>query len=220
MPLPQSKEPRNPYKLPKGSISEVAEHFNVKRATISVIWKRGKESLENGGILNVASKKKGVAGRKKKALEIDKFKEIPLTFRKNIRSIAAKMDIPKSAIHRRFKEGVIKRHSNSVKPFLTEKNKIERVQFCLSKIDPCSRNFSFQDSMNTIHIDEKWFYISENKANFYLAADEDPPLRTVKSKRFMTKVMFIAAVARPRHDTSRNCQFDGKIGIFPFICIS
>ncbi|CAM9323168.1 unnamed protein product [Pylaiella littoralis] len=28
--------------------------------------------------------------------------------------------------------------------------------------------------------------------------------------------MFLAAVARPRYDSSRNRQFDGKIGIYPF----
>lgn len=31
-----------------------------------------------------------------------------------------------------------------------------------------------------------------------------------------TKVMFVAAVARPRFDVNGNEEFSGKIGIFPF----
>lgn len=60
------------------------------------------------------------------------------------------------------------------------------------------------------------------KANnrYYLAPGEDPPHRTSKSKRFITSAMFVqVAVARPRFDTVRNCiTFDGRIGIFPFVC--
>ncbi|XP_027109397.1 uncharacterized protein [Coffea arabica] len=40
-------------------------------------------------------------------------------------------------------------------------------------------------------------------------------MRTCRSKKFIVKVMFLAAVARPRFDCSRNKNFDGKIG-FPF----
>ena len=42
------------------------------------------------------------------------------------------------------------------------------------------------------------------------------PLWPNQPKSHIQKVMFLAAVARPRHDTSRNREFSGKIGIFPF----
>ena len=45
---------------------------------------------------------------------------------------------------------------------------------------------------------------------------EPPPVRKVQSKRFITKVMFIAAVARPRHNPATNSAFDGKIGLWAF----
>ena len=38
----------------------------------------------------------------------------------------------------------------------------------------------------------------------------------VHSKRFMKKIIFIAALARPRFDASCNMIFDGKVGIWPF----
>ena len=43
-----------------------------------------------------------------------------------------------------------------------------------------------------------------------------PPVRKVQSKRFITKVMFIAAVARSRHNPATNSAFDGKIGLWAF----
>ncbi|KAJ0035496.1 hypothetical protein Pint_25039 [Pistacia integerrima] len=70
---------------------------------------------------------------------------------------------------------------------------------------------------NIIHVDEKWFYMTKQSEKCYLLPDEDEPLRTCKSKTFITKVMFLAAVTRPRFDESGNELFSEKIGIFPFI---
>ena len=53
--------------------------------------------------------------------------------------------------------------------------------------------------------------------NYYLVPGETPPHRTCKSKRYITKVMFMCAVARPRWDSHAKREFDGKIGIWPFI---
>ena len=47
--------------------------------------------------------------------------------------------------------------------------------------------------------------------------DEEVPHRTCQSKRFITKVMFMAAVARPRGDVGSEDYFNGKIGIWPFV---
>jgi hypothetical protein len=64
-----------------------------------------------------------------------------------------------------------------------------------------------------VHIDEKWFYLTKTKQNYYQLSEEEPILRQVQSKRFITKVMFIAAVARQRWDPNRKLMFDGKLGI-------
>ncbi|GJV31379.1 hypothetical protein Tco_1391779 [Tanacetum coccineum] len=78
-----------------------------------------------------------------------------------------------------------------------------------------SANPTFQDMFNVIHIDEKWFYMSKPSKRYYIVPGEEEPLRTCKSKMFLTKVMFLAAVARLWFDTSGNEFFLGKIGIFP-----
>ncbi len=71
--------------------------------------------------------------------------------------------------------------------------------------------------MDQVHIDEKWFYITEQTAYLLLVPGEEPPHRTAKSNGFITKVMFMCAVAAPRHDTVKNQFFDGKLGVWPFV---
>ncbi|XP_042036579.1 uncharacterized protein LOC121782691 [Salvia splendens] len=69
---------------------------------------------------------------------------------------------------------------------------------------------------NTVHIDEKWFYMTNASDRYYLLPDEDEPYRSCESKRFITKVMFMCAVSRSQFGTDGQTIFDGKIGIFPF----
>ena len=52
-----------------------------------------------------------------------------------------------------------------------------------------------------------------------MAIDEDKPERTTKSKNFIDKVMFLAAIERPRYDGDGNVTFSGKIGLFPFTSV-
>ena len=66
-----------------------------------------------------------------------------------------------------------------------------------------------------IHIDKKWFYLTKDGQCFIIAADEAEPYRHVQHKSFLTKIMFLCVVARPRYDTNKNTWFDGKIGIWP-----
>ncbi|GJS86813.1 hypothetical protein Tco_0769449, partial [Tanacetum coccineum] len=120
-------------------------------------------------------------------------------------------------MHRRIKEGALRPHTNAIKPILTNENRKTRLEFCLAMINPplSSANPTFKDMFNVIHIDEKWFYMSKPSKRYYLFPGEEEPLRTCKSKTFLTKVMFLAAVARPQFDASGNEIFSGKIGIFP-----
>ena len=61
--------------------------------------------------------------------------------------------------------------------------------------------------MDRVHIDKKWFYITEENQSYYMLPDETPSHRQPKSKRFVTKAIFLAAVAQPRFDTQKsNCS--------------
>ncbi|KAF0733941.1 hypothetical protein AaE_009173 [Aphanomyces astaci] len=111
----------------------------------------------------------------------------------------------------------LKLKSSHSKPYLTDANKITRMKHALAFLQPSSNETIF-DSMNSyVHVDEKWFYLTTVKKCFYAYDDEELPKRQLKSKRFITKVMFLAAVARPRYDPHKKGFFDGKIGIWPFV---
>lgn len=70
---------------------------------------------------------------------------------------------------------------------------------------------------NGIYVDEKWFHMTKTSTKFYLAQNEAKFLHSFKSKKFITKVRFLAAVVRPRKDYSWNQWFDEKLRISPFI---
>nr|GEU91163.1 hypothetical protein [Tanacetum cinerariifolium] len=203
--------------LKKGSIIKLARQYGVCERTISRIWHRAKLQVLQGSMVDVSSKKPSVVGRKRIHIDFAQVSQIPLRRRSNTRSLTKLIDVPKSTIYRRIKEGALIPHTNAVKPLLTKANKKVWVNFCLSMITPSLRGASptFYNMHNIIHIDEKWFYISKATKHYYLVPGEEEPLRTCKSKTFMTKVMFLAMVARPRFDAFGNEIFSGKISISP-----
>ena len=203
--------------LKRGAINALAKQYDVNRAAIRRVWTRGLYSIVDGNTLMIASSKNVQCGRKKKDLQdqISTISEIPLNLRGTIRSTSAAMGISSTTLHARIKEGLIRTHKNSVKPFLTDKNIQSRLEFCLDHVQTDA--MMFKEMMDVVHVDEKWFYMNQNRRRYYLGPDEEDPHRTTKSKRFGTKVMFLAAVARPRWDTGRKKRFDGKLGIWPFV---
>ena len=208
---------KNGHDLCRGAIQEVAAQFGVGRNTIGRIWARAKQSVADGSPLMDVSSRKNRRGRKKKdyAAELAAFPEIPLRQRATLRSAAHASGIPRTTLWKKLSEGRIRAHTNSIKPTLTEENKMKRAEFCQAHVNAQTR--LFDDMEDVIHVDEKWFYITQTARKFYLLNDEPDPYRTTKSKRFVTKVMFLAAVARPRWDRCRNSYFSGKLGVWPFV---
>lgn len=209
---------KNGHKLKKGAINETAAAFDVSRLTVSNIWREAKSQIQSGALCaDVSSKKKGNCGRKRKdySANINNIENIPLNKRSTIRSLSSACQIPPTTLFKRFKEGKqIRRISSTLKPLLTEENKKERLRFCMSNVKP---NKMFEEFYDRVHIDEKWFYLTQDKRNYYVLHNEEAPLRACKSKRFIPKIMFMAAVARPRYDHHRKQFFDGKIGLWPFV---
>ncbi|EEE54315.1 hypothetical protein OsJ_01270 [Oryza sativa Japonica Group] len=176
------------------------EHANDNVA-IQRIWKRAKICHEQGITVNVDSRKHGNSRRKKVEIDLSVIAAIPLHQRSTIRSLAQALGVSKSTLHRWFKEGLIRRHSNSLKPYLKEANKKERLQWCVSMLDPHTlpNNPKFIEMENIIHIDEKWFNASKKEKTFYLYPGEKEPYFTVHNKNAIDKVMFLSAVAKPRY---------------------
>ncbi|KAF0688357.1 Aste57867_20021 [Aphanomyces stellatus] len=209
--------------LPYGAITGVARHYMCHRATISRLWSRARLSVDNGApVADIAARIQGNSGAKRKrtADEIEQaIKAAPHDDRQTLRGLEVHSGIKKTAIIRHMKKKKkLKAKSNYVKPLLTQANKMTRLRFALNCLLPGPRGTHFFENMNNrVHIDEKWFFLTKVKKRFYVYEDEAVALRACKSKRFITKVMFLAAVARPRYDPHRRCVFDGKLGIWPFV---
>jgi hypothetical protein len=210
-------------KLPHGAQAEVAKIMDVNRSTVNHLWKQVSKYVQNGRIQDwkhVESKSclrncftKYVPDLLKEAIE-----EVPIHMRKNMRAVAAQVEVPLSTLLR-YKDSngnpLICRKASTVKPVMSMENRTKRVLFALDQIDHTHRSHHFKDFHNTVYIDEKWFRCTKPKFHYYMTEDERPPDRQAVSKRKIEKVMFLCAVTRPRYDPHTKESFDGKIGIWP-----
>ncbi|CEG35741.1 uncharacterized protein PHALS_05143 [Plasmopara halstedii] len=208
---------------PPGAIGSSATKYGCSTDQISRLWRRTTKDIKAGEPINYNSGRKGKSGRKTRltpefrhALN-DAIELIPLEDRSDIRTLANTLGIPKSTLHDYFLAGVFRCHTARAKPMLTDKQRIDRVKFAASFVQRgpgvCIR---FDSMMEYVHLDEKWFYLKKDKQRFYLGEHEEEPYITVKNKNYMIKVMFLAAVARPRWSAKNHCIWDGKIGVWPF----
>lgn len=195
-------------RLPRGVCAEAAQEFNVSVEQVTRLYSKYRKHGEAAAIM----KHRDQCGRKPADIDLDKLKSIDFHKRGTVRSAAKQLGIPKSTLQNHITYGTFKILRSPVKPLLREDNKLQRIQYCLNKLipNPVHGIATFVDDFNTIHVDEKWFFQTTVVRKVIGAPDEVVPHRQVQSKRFITKVMFMCAVARPRND------FDGKIGIWPF----
>ncbi|KAJ0399017.1 hypothetical protein ATCC90586_009022 [Pythium insidiosum] len=113
-------------------------------------------------------------------------------------------------------EDELKRKGSRLRPLLTPEQEVARLHWILSWLMETEEGAVIVDMNNVVHIDEEWFNEDSDKKTYYVFEGETLPHRMVHSKRFMGKIMFPAAVARPRYDYHRKAMFTGKIGIWPF----
>ncbi|KAK1943474.1 hypothetical protein P3T76_004870 [Phytophthora citrophthora] len=210
-------------RLPRAVISAAADKFQVHRNTVSRIWNQMKTAMDAGASADVVmkqalSKKRGNCGRKKKdySAALEKVKQLPLNQRGSLRALSTAVGVPRTTLFRLLKDDTDSNPTdtadcehqettsnepkttiaNAIKPALSDKNKRDRLRFCFSKMQP---NGVFDDMYNVVHINTKWCLL--------------PSSRNTKK----TKVMFLVAVARPHWDNERQQQFDGKLGVWPFV---
>ncbi|XP_074266550.1 uncharacterized protein LOC141589825 [Silene latifolia] len=199
-------------------MQKVADQFNVDRKTIFRIWNLTQNQRTSGDALHLESKIKGKKGRAIIELPVQKILLIPMSERGSLITFSKAIGVSPSTVQKWVKVGLIRSHTSALKPMLTDENKYKRMYFALSKLryDRISNSLRFKEMSFEIHMDEKWFYITQDQAKFFLLCEELNPYRACKSKSFITKVMFMAAVSRPMYDGNGTLVFDGKIGIFPF----
>ncbi|XP_057803680.1 uncharacterized protein LOC131019011 [Salvia miltiorrhiza] len=206
-------------KLRHGAKKEAAEMFHIAWRTVWAIWKSATTQQVLGLPIQLTNMKKGSVHRDKWMIDIEKVKKLSLLERSSIRVMAGNLGVSKSLVHVWVKKKKLKPHTNAIKPFLTAENKLCRLKWSLNQLSAINEGgfIKFQSMYNTIHIDEKWFYLTKNEDIYYLLPGEKEPYRCCKSKRFIPKIMFSCVVARPIIDAQGNIIFYGKLGIYPFI---
>ena len=151
------------------------------------------------------------------------LEDLPAKKHGTIRDIVGALGISVGFVHRLIREdNVILPHTNAIKAYLTEQNKLARMMYAMERIVDYNGHKVYKDAYNEVHVDEKWFFISQQSQRIYLSQqeaemDHDKFDRRCKHKSHIIKVMFLAAVARPRYNGDGECTFDGKIGIWPIV---
>ncbi|CAN6195177.1 unnamed protein product [Urochloa humidicola] len=205
-------------RLAQEIVEEIASSFSISTRTVRRIWQCARQCFQKGADIDV-SNKRSQCGRKRVQVDLSMLHGIPFSKRTTLDDLARHLKVSKSTLSRFKRKGLIRRHSNSIKPHLTEQNMRERLRWCISMLDPRSIHIDpiFRDFFNIVFIDEKCFYLMRRTGNYYLLPDEEEPYRTCKNKNFIKKVMILFALARPRMDKEGKFTFDGKIGCFPLV---
>lgn len=207
-------------KLKRGAVKRASELFGISLRTVGRIRARANACDDRAAVVKSLRKKyKGRSGRRKydtRKLH-EKVRACPIKLRGTFESLSAETGIGVGTLHRAVKRGDLSSESRRIKPKLTLENRIARVNWCLSHINMKHREFPFRSMYNRVHVDEKWFYIMQLNGRVITVPGEEIRKTSLKSKRFLTKVMFLSAVTVPRYDYHNKKWFDGRIGLWPFV---
>jgi DNA invertase Pin-like site-specific DNA recombinase len=143
-------------RLKRNTTTRVVEMLHVSKYQVRRVWQRVKECRAQGRRWMLDQRGLRIAAAKKIQVDLSEVLRLPLHRRTTIRSVAAALGVPKSTLHRRFKEGQLRRHSNTLKPLLKEANKKERLRWCICMLDPQTlpNKPKFIEMDNIIHLDE------------------------------------------------------------------
>ena len=211
-------------KLEKGALTDVAKLFHVHPRTIKRLWTRALQNKQDphDGVLR-ASPKKNTVGRFMKWNPDDlrdAIKAVQLHQRRSLRSLSIALNVPRSTLHCLMSKhdggtAIILPHTSVLKPLLTNEHQFQRVCYAVMHLN--GEDHRYDDFYQHVHVDEKWFFLTEQQMRVYLAGVEEQTLRVTQKKSDVMKVVFLAAIARPRYDDDGVCTFDGKIGMWPFV---
>ncbi|ETN23842.1 hypothetical protein PPTG_00348 [Phytophthora nicotianae INRA-310] len=149
------------------------DFFGIKR-----IWDRYQKNVAQG-IADGApeSRIKGNSGRKPydRSKLATKLKKVPVFQRRRVAATAARIGVSTSLIRSLVDEGYLTRRSSSIKPHLSDNNKIQRMQHTLTFIN--DQTYQFENMYGMIHIDEKWINEDIDERTFLVLPDQELPER-------------------------------------------
>ena len=90
---------------------------------------------------------------------LEGVKNVPLWKRHSQRKLVMLMGVSKTTVHHWNVASTIHVHCTSLKPVLTEENKVARLLMALHFRDPLDL-MKYCDMHDWIHLDEKWFFLT------------------------------------------------------------
>jgi hypothetical protein len=196
-------------------LKRVANNFDVN-------WCLSCKSLQEQGAFH-ASPCKNKCGAKQK-WNRDEVREALLLVpthrkRRTLRKLDSDIGIPLVTLHwmkqDKHDNVLLVAHSNAIRPHLQEHRQFVRVLYSIANLN--IEIGDYHDYFDSVHVDRKWFFLTEQQLNLYIVPGEPVPEKSVGHKSQILKVMFLAAIARPCYNDTGDCTFDGKIGIWPFV---
>ena len=196
----------------------VAKCFSMARLTVHCLWNRVVHTRAHGHIISPEFQSHKINSRRPPIYPSEfvheGIKNIPLRKQRTQRKLAASLGVSKTMVQHWIVDSTIRVHCNSLKPVLTEENKVARLIMALEARDP-QDPMKFLNMMDCIHVDEKWFFLSWQRERYLLLPEEKNLKQCVKSKSHITKVMFLCPIACPHFNPCANSWWDGKLGIWP-----
>ncbi|RHZ35061.1 hypothetical protein DYB26_014316, partial [Aphanomyces astaci] len=130
-----------------GDVSQQAQLYGVSTRTIQRVWTKGAEG--NGF--------KTVIPKRRKPSEVaalqDRVSKLPFLQKMDIRTMAEALLIPKTTLHRRFKNGELVRKHSSLKPMLSEDNVKKRLQYALSFANVVDGSVEFNPMLDRVFLE-------------------------------------------------------------------
>ncbi|XP_074318816.1 uncharacterized protein LOC141655644 [Silene latifolia] len=221
----------NDGKLPFGAIREAGERFGLSDRSISNMWKLAKKPRLVGDKLDVKSGRIGNKNRKRILPDIEHIKSLDNSKRNTMKRVSKNCGVSVGTVHSWVNEGLLKPHSSPLHPKLSDLHKEQRLLHSLKSLvvrqqvqeffDLNSIPFTeiiFDEMSNTIHMDEKWFFITSDNEKVYIVEGEEPPYRSRFARKgsLQRSCSFMCAISRPIYGADGELIFDGKIGMFPF----
>ncbi|XP_042056188.1 uncharacterized protein LOC121800747 [Salvia splendens] len=150
-------------KPPRGTMKEAQLKFNISRQSCTRLWNAAKKQQAAGQVIQLVNNKKTRYYPKRVAFDVHLLMSLHYSKRKNLLSLSANLKCSKTIVWRWVKAGLIRPHTSAIRPDLTAENKLLRMRFSLEalELDMILNRIRFNNMHNTIHIDEKGFYITK-----------------------------------------------------------
>nr|XP_051224619.1 uncharacterized protein LOC127342670 [Lolium perenne] len=103
----------------KADKENVAQLLGISLRSVEKTWKKAMDQEARNEVVDFSNNQK-MCGRKRRELNLDeRVPQVPLNQRGTLRALARSLGVPFSTLQRRLAWGDLRRHTNSLKPYLS-----------------------------------------------------------------------------------------------------